>query len=228
MIAAGELDRLSFLADDIAKARRTEKGEGSITPKSANTDRTPPNTPVTPSIAGGSGASSGICTPLGRFVPFPPSNTPIMRGGSPSSAQISSGNQNAGKKTGPSRLSEMYTFKNNNNVDDGEVLELESFPEVTEKRLEAVEPRHQLGADCLSGFDFGAHVAEGLNLKNTAKCDDGDEGYLGDASESPPEKEGETQAIQCREDSWAPEDGKPADSEYLLSPSSQRREFSGG
>ena len=153
MIAAGELDRLSFLANDNAKAHRTEKEEGTITPKSANTERTPPNTPVTPSIAGGSGASSGICTPLGRFVPFPPSNTPIMRVGSPGSTQISPGMQNAGRKNGPSRLSEIYTFENNNNADDGEVLDLESFSEVTENGLEAMESRHQLGADYLLGAD---------------------------------------------------------------------------
>ncbi|KAK4161839.1 hypothetical protein QBC43DRAFT_322878 [Cladorrhinum sp. PSN259] len=226
MIAAGELDRLTFLADDIAKAR--QGGQGAVSPFSAITEeKIPPNTPM--SNAGGVGgnpALSGTATPLGRFVPFPPSNTPVVgEGGSP--PQISPIKQNSGKRAGPSRLSEMHTLESAKSLDEClDVLRLESYPEFAESEgggenpgyflSRTSTPKHQAGARYFAGSDMGsAGVASEGKLKGHDQCEDGDAGYLGDISRSTPEKERDTHATECKEEEWSAKYGEPGDSDIF-------------
>ncbi|KAK3990856.1 hypothetical protein QBC44DRAFT_58495 [Cladorrhinum sp. PSN332] len=229
MIAAGELDRLTFLADDVAKTRQGGR-LGAVSPFSAVAeDKTPPNTPASNVGEGGAGspASSGMCTPLGKYVPFPPSNTPVLGGGG-SSPQILPVKQGTGKRTGPSRLSEVHTFEDTKSLDERlGALQLESFPEFAESEggeetarhfLSGTStPKHQSGAHYFSGSDLGsAGVASEVKLKGHEKCEDGDVGYLGDISESTPEnQETEAHVTECREDEWLPQDGEPGDSDIF-------------
>ncbi|KAK0721536.1 hypothetical protein B0T21DRAFT_424459 [Apiosordaria backusii] len=103
MIAAGELDRLSFLADDMAKSKKKNERETAtathnesvltnemLSPGSAasHTSGVPPNTPSqtagsgTPPSATPSGGLSrsilSLSSGQGDFVPFPPANTPVF------------------------------------------------------------------------------------------------------------------------------------------------------
>ncbi|KAK4226675.1 hypothetical protein QBC38DRAFT_220848 [Podospora fimiseda] len=220
MIAAGELDRLTFLADDVAKSRQGGRS-GFMSPFSAVAeDKTPPNTPTSNVGEGGAGspASSGVCTPLGRFVPFPPSNTPAMSSGG-SSSQTSPLKPNPSKGAGPSRLSEVHTFENTKSLDERlGALQLESFHEFAESGGEEAErhflsgtstPKHQPGAHYFLGSDLGsAGVTSEVKLKGHEKCEDGDVGYYGDLSgRTPEDKEG-------KEDEWS-QDGEPGDSEIF-------------
>ncbi|KAK4178581.1 hypothetical protein QBC36DRAFT_234075 [Triangularia setosa] len=287
MIAAGELDRLSFLADDVEKSKKKNERETAtathnesspsnetLSPGLAtgNASDVPPNTPNT-AVGSGTPASpipSGAATGLSRsilslsdtngdFVPFPPANTPVFaRSGTASpvpgvatpgrsgtgSMATSPGKQRA---AGPSKLSEVQNFEEavrqlsransstprpQEREEEEPIYRLESFPEFldrgdTESACASGEstPRHRPGAHYFVGTDFSSGGVAGSKLKSRVDCEQhGEAKGQGDGEE----QEREIHAVDCKPDTWTPEDGVPGDGEPFCPRGTQDSQSSRG
>ncbi|KAK4198829.1 hypothetical protein QBC40DRAFT_330346 [Triangularia verruculosa] len=269
MIAAGELDRLSFLADDMAKSKKKNEqatathseqspGNETLSPRSVTSpvSSVPPNTPNTatggvtpasPMFGNDVGLSRSVLSlsgGQGDFVPFPPANTPTFTSSgtsSPIAGTVTPSRSGAGllgtspgkqRAAGPSKLSEVYNFEEAarrlsrsdsltprpQEKEEEPIYHLESFPEFPDRGDTSSvytsgesTPRHRPGAHYFVATDLATGGVSGLKPKGHTDCEQLEgrrlEGGVGK------EQGEETHAVDCKPDTWAPENGEPGDGE---------------
>ncbi|KAK4192301.1 hypothetical protein QBC35DRAFT_552767 [Podospora australis] len=217
MIAAGELDRLSLLADDVAKARAA--GGGGNTPGSTgllSPEVGPPNTPFARS-----GISSPLLSPLrpGDFVPFPPSNTPVYGTSEPASPARA-----AGRRAGPSRLAKVHIMGSNSETGHAglQLVSLPEFPDINEETYtsRATTPQHTAAGHYFSEPDLNSGTVKEVKLKGH---DEGEVETDRPAAHAAVEEGGpptgldgtEMYAIDGCSGTWPLDDGEPRDSEVI-------------